>query len=1650
MRTRFLNVDYFSSSPVETSSFLNLPVPHLLPHRVYDLNEAFLRFDSLLDVSLEIEPLPINSALSKFISEVIPHFIDVDFSEFEVSRSPSGNGCFDEHVKFSSGSVGHGFYEKGSMVGYEVKELQGQRSFISEFLENDNETAVNNKDSPTFEVIGFEVPELDSCLDKTCFSEKEIEAFSEVPDIEHDPDMLKIGLIVQYPDKIQESVDSVEYVALDYNMEQNAYILEDENFLGNQAHSLHCTFPTLEVDELILKTLTSQSVEDVFLSVFKHMESQLPTSEENQPTNSKELLGSIENDFLKLLSDGCLSKQFPEPEQALLDFFTDMDLVSLVEIPQMERNFRFDEGMSDGGCFWYTNSIIFEEFQMFESNSSKPFEVFLNKQTIHEPETYDWLFREDMSLKNFNELIVSPELSHIDDMFKSLPVPVLSDHARSSSLCAFAEELLSELKPLPLFASDGIYLDWHILEEDKCKNGIQLAFQNMVEKMDLYSIDFGLESSEDQKLVSDFIFSDNGLNKSITEQYEEVLNRGSDVISLLNGDNIVDLSVNFLDSWCSEPGSGEELAGKDAKRASMPSKFMPQFSDLDFFLNPEKAGAEENAESAVKEFGFNATLPKASNNDSVALCASNGAQPQHWDIIFYNIKLSDCIVALIDYFEKSYLAILQNETELNTFFPEDNFILLSIPKQKLMDCVKKKMTRKATSPGDEDIMAFVTLSAIKQMAWYLCFYGIHTTHLYIDKLCRSLGCLKSRLGFLHSVIHNAYEMVDREITRSHPSLSVIQGILQPNTSHGSLKALILADRVFWCCLKKLFISMGLSCNELLTFYPNANPPDTHGPCEHVNIKMDIQLTSDCLLVSHEHVSAAFPFHKFNLILEYGGPCGSSRVSSFSPKLVGLPHLHFLKVELQEFGASRALCEGVDMPQDAKMAVEGDSDSTLVLDDDMSHQKLEELLNFVPIEGMCTKISEVPAAKRKAQYIPPSVSCSQPVEKTKHTEQRVVDTVIVVNTQNFDKEMIISRRRTYQKILAMEKEGAQILERDSDLPVDVIISSAISLVWYNCRNIGKKATGIDEMPSSLPLCIENIAANVLMLLSFSFSGCFMVFEGEIGFLSTIMESSAGLYAAAASLGIDFQLFCSYSSELTDEIILNCIKYAAKLTRSRYPRMPESETLAESFLTRFPSINPLTAHAILSSVGMLIEFLEWSHDLRACAIQNYSVPDESIALFVALCKYAEREDAKSIMTDSSSASSGLDSDKCLVNVDSQSKRQKYNCSPKKIDISMDDLMHFGPMNQCNDDFLIPAGLSKENESWMSKDHDTFQGYKKPGLPLNDLFGPKQEFGFTETESPQISSETKVPNLPLCHKHSLEVDRGMKNIDNSDNWCEDFTGKVIYITDSPLKGEDLSYIARSLNFSSFVPEMEKDSARKSKTVRRLSFDHSSHLSFPTARESGSDVFTPLKYPRQSFQVTNDRPDTGYNSDKLPLNYQENLLEEALAQGSKSCRGSLFKKEASSPGGTLLSKAILSAHPQPGSPWTIEFLNRIREKSRLRQQSLPPDTSLSDLGLFGKTSKVHKRRNPYILDFFKYQGGSTPFSPQKIPEEKKRKLNQQPSSSSTDKKSSPSLPPTWTRIAKRGRPTLSFTLDGSGNQTKLIWSNGTAHASSKKCGNK
>ncbi|KAJ1702152.1 hypothetical protein LUZ63_001931 [Rhynchospora breviuscula] len=385
-----------------------------------------------------------------------------------------------------------------------------------------------------------------------------------------------------------------------------------------------------------------------------------------------------------------------------------------------------------------------------------------------------------------------------------------------------------------------------------------------------------------------------------------------------------------------------------------------------------------------------------------------------------------------------------------------------------------------------------------------------------------------------------------------------------------------------------------------------------------------------------------------------------------------------------------------------------------------------LQNFLPTKEKGISTSSEPANDKVALNLP--LICSRTMGPTKTPLSGVV---VVVNTQCLNKPMLVSRRSSYQKILSLEKEGAQVVERDINLPLDLVFSAGVCLVWYETGAFGNMSTNLTDGASCIQMFMENIATSVLMSLSYSFSSCVMIFEGEGNLLAAVMDQSDTLYSAAANLDMNLQLLCSYNPESTDEIILSCITRFTGPTRGLYPGMPESETLAESFLTKFPSINPFSAHAILSTGGTLIDFLEWSNERRIQAVGKYLVPDESIALFSALCTYGETGESKSVMTDCSSVDSDINSSL----LQSPLKRQRF--ANETFDVPMDGTFFSKPLEQFQGDFMKLPHVEDQPKKSISSIIDQFVGRKKgiiSSVPSNfdeDDIGQDQllDLGFNE---------------------------------------------------------------------------------------------------------------------------------------------------------------------------------------------------------------------------------------------------------------------------------------------------------------------------------
>ncbi|KAM3320025.1 protein SHORTAGE IN CHIASMATA 1 [Capsicum chacoense] len=1683
MRTRFLGTDHFNSAPIPASDFLRLPVPHLPTSNTSNFEDLHC-FHQLPTLSSDVKiwRFPIDETLSRLFSYVFPHRIDVELSEFENSRPFAGKPEFDEQGSCSPEETSSGITtSEGIMVPY-----------------------VKGKDN--LEMVQFEIPELDSYSlplieDIPYFGKENMLIPSEISDDENKLDMPGLEVRLQHSLDTLQSICSVDDISSVSIVEKSSDSMEDSGSRQGKYHSSTDFFPLLEVDEAALGIVSDDYIKEKVL-IFENIELQCETPGSEGMGNVNELLNSTTFGTLQHLSYGSLTTDCLEVEVPCLKFSLEMDLISIIEL---EKNSVIHQGIENEGPIWAGSPIIFDELQFFDSDLYT-FCGLLSEAKVDVEDTCDLMLREAENLRNFDELIVSHELIPVDNCFRSLPVPLVSENGNIKSLHLCIKEILAELEPQSSTMSDRLYLDWHFVENEKCK--CQEDFFNLSGEIDANNIDLCLNFIDNEMLVFNFFFSSDSPQEPNRVERKEMLSLPSDATPVSPMPCNIEVSTKLLKHGkFSTEGASSQCS---SKKASFFDDSGSEFNDLDFFLNPKEYGRDKNYKPTGSSIDTNAMGERRFPSSATTL-----VQPQQWNIKVHQILLSSDILLLIDDLRRIFQVIFERQRELiETQDPSqavDDIAILRISKKKLINLIKKSVVCMSSLYQDGDnTMSLVTLCAIKQMVWYLCYYGLHTTYLYIEKLYRSLQELNSKLDFLYNFIKDVHQKGEKDMHRCHPSLSVIKDILQGCMSQGSSKILIVAEPVFWWSLKKLLTSMNIAFSQ-----PQNGQKNDFYHLEDAGM----QMVSHCCLVTQEHLLASFPFDKFEIILEYGGSQGSSKVSSISPKSGRVPPLHFLKVELEDPSVAKALCDGVDMLNTDEPTMGGGPHSFSALNEiDVT---FEELLNFLPVEknlkgGSMEAVLRNESCSAAAQHAVFSLRS----EQNRGSADGFPETIIIVNTHNFEKDMVISRRSTYQKILAFEKKGVQVIERDLRQPVDIIVSTSACLAWYNCKNIAKKATAPDEAFSCLPLCVGNIAASILTSLSFAFSCCILVFEGESDFISGIMESSDELCAAAASLGMDIQIFYSYSSDMTDEIILSCIELSSRTSTGIYSKMPESQTLAESFLTAFPSINSLSAHAILSSAGLLVEFLGWTREHRIHAVQKYQVPDESIILLSALSRFGEREDSKSGMTEcSSSVSSAPDSEsfhfkrtywgtnrkttRDLANLDMPKselndldpprtfsegrlhhRRASGPCESELFDLDppktfSDGRLHHprasGPRESDLFDLDPPRTLSEGRlhhprasglcHPLFSEDVNLFDEFRKSSLSFDnkprvhrqsfdtyvtkDLFKVTDPCDYQMRKNPEMgggeSDKVEVPQIEVCLHPRERVDVGMmKNLGRQNNYSENFkgdiTGEVINIDDTVALGKAFQN-AKHKAFSTQVHAMESPRTGVPTAAKKLFFGESDLQEFLTPAEIDSNphACTSVRDLGQgSRQEMGQHLNAGFNHNKVQFKHQKWVPKEGISQKVK-CLSDLTKQEKTTScyGETSLSNALQSTPLQQGSPWTIEFLNRIREKSRSRQQSLPCDLSAPCYEYPGKSTKFAKRKSPSTLELVKYQGSR--FQEVATTRKRRKKCMQLPASTSETASDRPI--PSWTPIDKRAKRELSFATNGNGGQTKLVWSDKNSH---------
>ncbi|CAL4967998.1 unnamed protein product [Urochloa decumbens] len=1725
MRTRFLAADYFAPSPAAAASssralalaylpFPSLPVPTLPPDPhlpgPIPFPADFLPVPSV--DGDDLDSLPVGSALSDLFASVIPQ-------PLPVPDIPAPDEGLDDYL------YDRGVYSKGfnstDLVAFKIPKGLDQISHDKGEKEEESGLGASAVKKELLEDLRFEVVEVDllPVLQRkiASFDDEEPDGgvtFSfRVPDVKIHLDFIDIDTEtpIPYPAEVAESIYQVEKIPVKYDGDEDCPYARDGYCLEIAGLEHGLIIPQFEVsrnswelDECPARTVISS----IFLSIAENLnggaQARLPSAD------STEFLRSRDMDMLAFVCEDAPRVEYQVDKPITAKDVAEMDLVRINDNILLEKKSALYPLKPDGTCSDLPCSILLEEVEIIDFPSDDAFKMLVQSEA--EMNTSDEIFKDDFDqARRFYESVVSSELALVDDKFKSLPTPILTDDKTVRSMLPSIEEVLRSLKPLPLSAADGIYLDWHLLSEGPCTRESCSTHASMIEEVKSCSLSTELQISCQQTpaLAIDFL---EDYQRSAKLQHEDKHNKIY-VPEPISHDPSAKLETARYKQ--ESDVTGHSHMEKSSEKASTLFESMSQSSELNYYLN---------FKSGTNKVRNNGNVPTSDTPPSKQQAVPFSVRPKVDKLIeIHPVSLSDLIRGLIKDIHVNYTSALYESTYFSHSLTDGQG--LSISKQKLLELITGECSEGLNNHcKNEDKMEIIVLYALKQVAYYLCFFGVHAAYLYIGNLTASFQNIPERLRNIQCCIGEARLKAEKELFESHPSLSDIEAILRSNTQIGQ-KILIVSDRAFWLPLGQKLTAMKMTCAEVGT-YPSATYSD---PVIKTNSKtwmLEELWKSDCILLDNKNIPASFPFNEFCMILEYGGPNKSSTLLSLAPKLDGLPPLHFLYVTFDGEDFPVALVEDNHTDKDLKSTLDAVLHTLQKdLQEKMNKMRIFDSLNFIPsnqqqhqqeklsnhlvadplikghVDGQLHNQGNldeknivdshnfVPAAERLNTLNQISTVNSQKIvrafEKSSSTSSvsanvmkypqdnqsgsdlplgvktdctkvgrlSAPETVIVVNTGNHEKHMLFSRRSSYQQILALEKGGMQVVERDVDLPVDLILSAAVCLLWYDTRTFGFSELTTSEDSSGITNSIEDIATNMLMSLSFCFSGCIMVFEVEKHFLSAVMEASDSLYASAASLDINLQLFFSQTPKSTDQIILNCIRNVVSKAQAPYPDIPESESLAESFLTAFPSIIPLSAHMILSS-GSLVDFLGWTHEQRTQAVQKYCLPPQSIYLFSALCKFGELGESRSVMTECSSIDSDLSS--ALL----QSPRKKKKRAMQDFSVAINDPACPNPHDQLCGDYVehdkvfSPSKLRK-----FSHIEDTM-----PELP--EVFIVDQSLNM---------GREGVSYQPRKH----DVDAAARNQMIDDDFISELSPNFRRYN------ERASSMVDTYNFS-WQPELgAKQTIRSSFPTSRSSFCRtSSHPTFPSALEINNDP--------SEWDVSCGTNQTWTGHGNLATSSHRN----DLASRYHEPRQETMQGPASSL--SFLKQDFGYHGASQGSGWEMDYLRQMNENrialkersrcnasatmsnSRMRDSSygIPSAPPIESFRYQRNADTPLRDQNPANAESSRFRRNiNTPFrdqSPSNAESSRfRRNINtpfrdQSPSngahrhgkgrggtkaqshsvrmdfkarpSINHEKSIVPSIEPSWTPLDKRARQKLSFTTFGKEKQSKLVWRHQTS----------
>ena len=611
-------------------------------------------------------------------------------------------------------------------------------------------------------------------------------------------------MTLKYPTELADSIYQVEKILVKYENDEDYHSARNIDLSAIAA--LDCggkIIPELEVSRHSWELddcPTKAEISNIFHNLVEHLGE---VKVQHSAFNSTLFSRSADMDMLAFISKDAPCADYQEDKPTTVKAAVEMDLVRINDNILLERNSALYPLKPDGTCSDLPCSVLLEEVQIIDFPSDDVFKMLVQSETA-ELNASDEVFKDDFEpARRFYESVVSSELVLVDDTFLSLPTPILTDDDMTlRSMVPSMGVVLCSLKPHSLSAADGIYLDWHLLLEGPCNREICSTYASMAEEVKRCPVNSELGVSCHQTSAPDFDFLEY-FWRSAKRQNEDKQNNISVPPPLPHDPPAV---VETAQKYRQESDTGRHGHMEKLSSEKVASLFesTSQSGDLNFYLNV-RSGTKRRTNDEN-----NSTLDIPIVKEQAVSLSSRSKVDKLIEI--HPVSLSDSIRVLIKHIHISYTSALQESAYLRQTFSDGHG--LSISKQKLLGLITGEGSDGFYSQCKyEDNMELVVLYGLKQVAYYLCFFGLHAAHLYISNLIGSFQSIPERLRNIHCFIGEERGKAEKCHFDSHPSLFDIETILRSNTRIGQ-KILIVADRAFWLPLGQKLSSMKMTFVEL--------------------------------------------------------------------------------------------------------------------------------------------------------------------------------------------------------------------------------------------------------------------------------------------------------------------------------------------------------------------------------------------------------------------------------------------------------------------------------------------------------------------------------------------------------------------------------------------------------------------------------------------------------------------------------------------------------------------------------------------------------------------------------------------------------------------------------------------------------------------